>query len=198
MENDQNKNLKAEKKPPSIKDDDFDLIRRFNEGEQVCFKYLMLKHKEKVRNLVYVTVNNFDLVDDISQEVFINVFDKLKEFRYESQFTTWLYRITVNKCRDYLRKVKIRSIFVPISDYEESRGGPKYSSEYVDTKEILQNAIARLPEKLKKPLVMREIEELSYKEIADILGSEVGTIKSRIFRARELLKILLQPLEKEL
>lgn len=187
--------------PPNTADEDFNLIRRFIEGDETTFRTLVLRHKDKVRNLVFLTIGNRELVDDISQEVFISVFNKLKLFRFESQFTTWLYRITVNKCKDHLRKIRIRSIFVPIKDSDSDTGaeyGTRYQNENVDVHEVVHAAIEKLPEKLRVPLVMREMEGLSYKEIADMLGTEVGTIKSRIFRARETLKILLQPFESEL
>ncbi|HEX2963069.1 MAG: sigma-70 family RNA polymerase sigma factor [Ignavibacteria bacterium] len=179
-------------------DDDFALIKRFIDGDESSFRVLVLRHKDKVRNLVFLTVGNREMVDDISQDVFITVFNKLKSFRFESQFTTWLYRITVNKCKDQLRKQRIRSIFVPMKDTEEELGGMRHEAEYVDTTEIVQQAIQKLPEKLRVPLLMREIDGQSYKEIADSLGCEVGTIKSRIFRARESLKYLLQPFERDL
>jgi len=185
--------------PSNTSDEDFNLIRRFIEGDETTFRTLVLKHKDKVRNLVFLTIGNRELVDDISQEVFISVFSKLKFFRFESQFTTWLYRITVNKCKDHLRKIRIRSIFVPIKDSDsDSEYGSKHQNENVDMHEVVHAAIEKLPEKLRVPLVMREMDGLSYKEIADMLGTEVGTIKSRIFRARETLKILLQPFESEL
>ena len=197
MENLENRKDKVNL-PAKDADDDFALIRRFIDGDESTFKVLMLKHKDKVRNLVFLTMGNRELVDDVSQEVFISVFNKLKFFRFESQFTTWLYRITVNKCKDHLRKIKIRSIFVPIKDTDENIGGFTKPSENIDVKEVVQAAIEKLPEKLKVPLVMREMDGLSYKEIADQLFCEVGTIKSRIFRARETLKIFLQPFESEL
>lgn len=178
-------------------DEDFILIRRFINGEEATFRTLVLKHKEKVRNLVFVTLGDTDYVDDISQDVFINVYHKLSEFRFESKFTTWLYRITVNKCRDYLRKKKVRSIFVPIGDYDREYPTKPFS-ENIDIPNLVRTAIDKLPEKLKIPLVLRDIEGLSYKEIADQLGTEVGTIKSRIFRARENLKFILEPYQKEL
>jgi RNA polymerase sigma-70 factor (ECF subfamily) len=103
----------------------------------------------------------------------------------------------VNKCRDYLRKKKVRSIFVPIGDTDREYP-TKPSSESMDIPQLVQNAISKLPDKLKVPLVLRDIEGLTYKEIADQLGTEVGTIKSRIFRARETLKIILEPYQKEL
>jgi RNA polymerase sigma-70 factor (ECF subfamily) len=179
------------------KDEDFALIRAFIDGNETTFRMLVIKHKEKVRNLVFITLGDVEFVDDISQDVFISVFHKLKEFRFESKFTTWLYRITVNKCRDYLRKKRVRSIFVPIKDSDTDYGTGPFS-ENVDIPNLVRTAIDKLPEKLQVPLVMRDIEGLSYKEIADKMGTEVGTIKSRIFRARESLKIILEPYQKEL
>jgi RNA polymerase sigma-70 factor (ECF subfamily) len=178
-------------------DEDFILIRSFINGNESTFRTLVIKHKEKVRNLVFITLGDTAYVDDISQDVFISVYHKIKEFRFESKFTTWLYRITVNKCRDYLRKKKVRSIFVPIGDYDREYPIGPHSENY-DIPQLVQNAIAKLPEKLKVPLALRDIDGLSYKEIADQLGTEVGTIKSRIFRAREHLKFLLEPYYKEL
>lgn len=191
-----NENIKPSESNPE-QDEDFDLIRKFIEGNETTFRTLVIKHKEKVRNLVFITLGDTEFVDDISQDVFISVYNKIKEFRFESKFTTWLYRITVNKCRDYLRKKKVRSIFVPIGDYDREYPIGPHSENY-DIPQLVQNAIAKLPEKLKIPLVLRDIDGLSYKEIADQLGTEVGTIKSRIFRARENLKILLEPYQKEL
>lgn len=179
------------------KDQDFALIRAFIKGDESTFRTLVVRHKEKVRNLVFITLGDAEFVDDISQDVFISIYHKLNDFRFESKFTTWLYRITVNKCRDYLRKKRVRSIFVPIKDTDTEYGTGPFS-ENVDIPNLVRSAIDKLPEKLKEPLVMRDIEGLSYKEIADKLGTEVGTIKSRIFRARESLKVILEPYQKEL
>lgn len=183
--------------PASVEDEDYTLIRKFIDGEETAFGSLVVKHKEKVRNLVYLTLGDTEFIDDISQDVFINVYHKLKEFRFESKFTTWLYRITINKCRDYLRKKRVRSIFVPIKD-----DGPEFSggthSENPDIPRLVRSAIDKLPEKLRVPLILRDIDGLSYNEIAEKLECEVGTVKSRIFRARESLKLILAPFQKEL
>jgi RNA polymerase sigma-70 factor (ECF subfamily) len=179
------------------REEDFALIRTFVEGDESTFRILVIKHKEKVRNLVFLTLGDTEFIDDISQDVFISVYHKLGEFRFESKFTTWLYRITVNKCRDYLRKKRVRSIFVPIKETDTEYGTGPFS-ENVDIPNLVRTAIEKIPERLRVPLVMRDIEGLSYKEIADSLGTEVGTIKSRIFRARETLKIILSPYQKEL
>ncbi len=178
-------------------DEDFEFIRAVNGGDQSAFAKLIGRHKEKVRNLVFLTLGDAEFVDDISQDVFISVYHKLGDFRFESKFTTWLYRITVNKCRDYLRKKRVRSIFVPIKEEDDNRHFTSHS-ENIDLPNLVRSAIKKLPDKLKIPLVLRDIDGLSYKEIADQLECEVGTVKSRIFRARESLKILLEPYQKEL
>jgi len=188
--------LEEKYKIPEVQDEDFALIKNFIDGDESVFRTLVIKHRDKVRNLVFITLGDAENVDDISQEVFISVYHKLKEFRFESKFTTWLYRITINKCRDFLRKKKVRSIFVPLGDSDrEYPAGP--FSENIDLPQLVRNAIDKLPEKLKVPLILRDIEGLSYKEIAEQLGTEVGVIKSRIFRARESMRIILEPYQKE-
>lgn len=179
-------------------DDDFSLIKKFNEGDINSFSTLINRHREKVRNLIYLTLGNTYYIDDISQEVFISAYRKLKYFRYQSQFTTWLYRVTVNKCRDHLRKIKIRSIFSPFNQDEEFRHSPTLAKEEFDTKEIVRKHVAALPESLRVPLVLKDFEGLSYQEIGESLKIELGTVKSRIFRAREALKKSLEPLQKEI
>jgi RNA polymerase sigma-70 factor, ECF subfamily len=178
-------------------DDDFYLIKKFIEGDESSFKVLLNRHKEKVRNLIYLTLNGSESVDDIAQDVFITVYRNLNKFRFESQFTTWLYRITVNKCKDHLRKKKIRSLFLPIKDAEEIHYEPEQHNN-PDMAEIVHKAIARLPEKLRIPLLLKDIEGLSYQEIAETVQCEIGTVKSRIFRAREGLKNILEPYRQEL
>jgi len=178
-------------------DDDFSLIKRFIEGDESTFSILVQRHKEKVRNIIYLTLSNHDLVDDIAQEVFLTVYKNLGRFRFESQFTTWLYRITVNKCKDHLRKMRIRHIFSPLKDNDEEPGYEQ-SPDDADIKEIVHKAIEQLPDKLRIPLLLKDIEGLSYQEIAESVQCEIGTVKSRIFRAREGLKNLLKPYEQEL
>ena len=178
-------------------DDDFSLIKRFIEGDETTFRLLVQRHKDKVRNITYLTLGNADAVDDIAQDVFLTVYKNLKRFRFESQFSTWLYRITVNKCKDHLRKKRIRNIFISIKEDEQE---PTYSSshETKDTAEIVRNAITKLPDKLRIPLMLKDLDGMSYQEIAQTVNCEIGTVKSRIFRAREGLRDILKPYEKEL
>lgn len=178
-------------------DDDYSVIRQFIDGDKSAFQILVRRHKEKVRNIIYITMNNSALVDDIAQDVFITVYKNLKHFRFESQFTTWLYRITVNRCKDYLRKMNVRKIFSPIEDgFEVSENSIPVENK--DISRIVMDAISKLPLKLRMPLIMKDIEGFSYQEIAETLSCEMGTVKSRIFRGREKLKEILKPLEKEL
>jgi RNA polymerase sigma-70 factor, ECF subfamily len=178
-------------------DDDYSIIRQFIDGDKFAFQILVKRHKEKVRNIIYITMNNSALVDDIAQDVFITVYRNLKHFRFESQFTTWLYRITVNRCKDYLRKMNVRKIFFPIEEGTEVSEYPT-PVEDNDISRIVMDAISKLPVKLRTPLILKDIEGFSYQEISETLKCEMGTVKSRIFRGREKLKEILEPLEKEL
>ncbi len=195
LEKEKNKDLQQ---PQILKlDDDFSLVKRFIEGDKSTFRILVQRHKEKVRNIIYLTIGNSNLVDDISQDVFITVYKNLKNFRFESQFSTWLYRITVNKCKDHLRKISVRRIFVPINNAEE-RTENRVNVESNDISGIVNSAIQQLPARLRIPLVLKDIEGFSYQEIAESTSSELGTVKSRIFRAREALKKILEPMKSEL
>lgn len=178
-------------------DDDFSLVKRFIDGDESAFAVLVQRHKEKVRNIIYLTMNSSNSVDDIAQDVFLTVYRNLRNFRFESQFTTWLYRITVNKCKDYMRKIKIRNIFTPIKE-AEGKAEDKIAPENNDIAILVHKAIGKLPEKLRIPLLLKDIEGMSYQEIAETVQCEIGTVKSRIFRAREGLKTILKPYEEEL
>jgi len=196
--NSENNQPEGEMEQPKILtlDDDFSIIKRFNKGEKEVFRILINRHKEKVRNIIFMTLSEIDAIDDIAQEVFITVFKNLKSFRYESQFTTWLYRITINKCKDYLRKKRVRKIFSNVDEDYDYR--TEEIDENNDVRMIVRNAIDELPDKLRIPMILRDIEGLSYQEISETLELDLGTVKSRIFRAREALRKNLEPMKKEL
>lgn len=195
--NSKNKNKDLQQPQILELNDDFSLVKKFIDGDSSVFQLLVKRHKEKVRNIIYLTISNSSSVDDIAQEVFITVYKNLKHFRFESQFTTWLYRITVNKCKDHLRKINVRKIFIPIKEAagEPGRG---IDAENKDVSNIVMNAISELPAKLRVPLLLKDIEGFSYQEISETLRCEMGTVKSRIFRAREGLRNILKPMESEL
>ena len=179
-------------------DDDFTLVKRFIDGEESAFNQLVVRHKERVRSIIYTTVNHTDYIDDIAQDVFVKVYRNLNRFRFESQFSTWVYRITINKCKDHLRKIKVRKMFTPLMDYIDKADQFKNETEESNTSELVRNAISKLPEKLKMPLLLKDIEGFSYQEIAESVQCEIGTVKSRIFRAREKLKEFLMPYKTEI
>ncbi|MEH8119234.1 RNA polymerase sigma factor RpoE [Aeromonas allosaccharophila] len=183
---------------------DEQLVERVQSGDKAAFNLLVKKYQHKVVNLVARYVNNPGDVPDVAQEAFIKAYRALPTFRGESAFYTWLYRIAVNTAKNYLTSQGRRP---PSSDVEadeaESYGGGEALQE-VSTPENLAltdeikrtvfSAIEALPEDLRTAITLRELEGLSYEEIAEIMDCPVGTVRSRIFRAREAIDKKLQPL----
>ena len=183
---------------------DEQLVERVQRGDKAAFNLLVKKYQQKVVNLVARYVNNPGDVPDVAQEAFIKAYRALPTFRGESAFYTWLYRIAVNTAKNYLTSQGRRP---PSSDVEadeaESYGGGEALQE-VSTPENLAltdeikrtvfSAIEALPEDLRTSITLRELEGLSYEEIAEIMDCPVGTVRSRIFRAREAIDKKLQPL----
>lgn len=183
---------------------DEQLVERVQRGDKAAFNLLVKKYQHKVVNLVARYVNNPGDVPDVAQEAFIKAYRALPTFRGESAFYTWLYRIAVNTAKNYLTSQGRRP---PSSDVEadeaESYGGGEALQE-VSTPENLAltdeikrtvfSAIEALPEDLRTAITLREMEGLSYEEIAEIMDCPVGTVRSRIFRAREAIDKKLQPL----
>ncbi|MCF5729657.1 RNA polymerase sigma factor RpoE [Aeromonas veronii] len=183
---------------------DEQLVERVQRGDKAAFNLLVKKYQHKVVNLVARYVNNPGDVPDVAQEAFIKAYRALPTFRGESAFYTWLYRIAVNTAKNYLTSQGRRP---PSSDVEadeaESYGGGEALQE-VSTPENLAltdelkrtvfSAIEALPEDLRTAITLRELEGLSYEEIAEIMDCPVGTVRSRIFRAREAIDKKLQPL----
>ncbi|MFQ2822366.1 MULTISPECIES: RNA polymerase sigma factor RpoE [Aeromonas] len=183
---------------------DEQLVERVQRGDKAAFNLLVKKYQQKVVNLVARYVNNPGDVPDVAQEAFIKAYRALPTFRGESAFYTWLYRIAVNTAKNYLTSQGRRP---PSSDVEadeaESYGGGEALQE-VSTPENLAltdeikrtvfSAIEALPEDLRTAITLRELEGLSYEEIAEIMDCPVGTVRSRIFRARDAIDKKLQPL----
>jgi len=178
-------------------EEDLTLIELIKKGDEAAARKLIMKHKDKVKNLIFITIGNSIESDDISQEVFISAFKYLNNFRGDSAFSTWLYRIAINKCKDYVRKNRFRNkIELNEQNIPYSRNSDE--NDFGSKREILRRIINKLPETLKIPLILRDVEGLSYKEIAELLNMELSAVKSRIFRARETLKILIEPYLKEI
>ncbi len=169
------------------------LIRGFLDGSADCFEELVKKHENQVFNLAYRVLGNRTDAADACQETFVLLLRKLHTFRGESSFSTWLYRVSLNVCRDHLRKQKKHP--VPSPPPEEGprpedllEAGvafdPEARFEQVETKDRVQSAIAQLPPKFKEVIYLHDIRGFNYAEVADILSVAIGTVKSRLNRAR--------------
>ena len=183
---------------------DEQLVERVQRGDKNAFNLLVRKYQHKVVNLVARYVNNPGDVPDVAQEAFIKAYRALPTFRGESAFYTWLYRIAVNTAKNYLTSQGRRP---PSSDVEadeaEYYGGGEALQEVAtpenlaltdEIKRTVFAAIEALPEDLRTAITLREMEGLSYEEIAEIMDCPVGTVRSRIFRAREAIDKKLKPL----
>lgn len=187
----------AEADIPYEQQSDDSLITLFQNGEKAVFRFLVERYQERIRNLIFSIFNDSQIVDDLSQEVFVKVYEALPNFRFQSSFYTWLYRITVNKSRDEIRKKKVKKIFMfgvfDNEDYHSSDPALQVNFDHDDTKELIEKALQKLPEKFKMPVILKDIDGLSYEEIAEVLACEVGTVKSRLSRGRMMLKEMLKP-----
>ncbi len=180
-----------------MKQNDSDLISRAKSGDSKAYDLLLQKYKNSVYNLVYRMVRDIQEAEDLTQEAFIKAFNSLKQFNEEYAFSTWLYKIATNNCIDYFRKRKLQtySLDKPIQykdseiqqDIPDPELNPEKSVLATERSRIIREAIKTLPEKYYTAIVLRHTEEKSYEEIAEILGLPIGTVKARIFRAREML-----------
>jgi RNA polymerase sigma-70 factor (ECF subfamily) len=185
---------------------DLDLVQRVKNGDREAFNLLILKYQRKVSRLVALLVRNPDEADDVVQEAFIKAYRALPQFRGDSAFYTWLYRIAVNTAKNHLvsqgkRPISLSELASNDSD-EESFELPVVSTDNNTPEaelmsrqvaEAVNRAVAALPEELRTALSLREIDGLSYEEIAEAMNCPIGTVRSRIFRAREAVAAELRP-----
>jgi len=187
-------------------DQEYRLIKKCAKGNIDAFEELIGKYEKPAYNIALKVLKNPEDAMDISQEAFIKVFKSIKNFNFESAFSTWLYRIVTNSCLDYLRKNKRKtySIDNPIQtddgeiarDIMDNSNTPEEVMEREMTRELVHRAIDKLDDIHRTVIVLRDIEEFTYEEIAQILDCSLGTVKSRINRARGSLKdILLKEME---
>lgn len=171
-----------------------DLIERFKKGDPSAFEAILLRHQDRIYNLCRYMLQDPEDAQDAAQDIFLKAYRGLKDFRPDSALYTWLYRIAVNTCLDYMRKLRREAIKrEPFTeDLESDEPFPELLYESAEIHDFIQLAFQKLPEKLRAAIVLREIEELSYEEIAEVLYISMGTVKSRISRAREQLRRLLK------
>ncbi len=186
-------------------DSDKLLVARVQKGDKRAFDLLVMKYQYKVHAIVSRYIKDFDEVNDVVQEAFIKAYRALAKFRGESAFYTWLYRIAVNTAKNYLVAKNRRP---PASDVDAEEADFYEGSERlrdIDSPENLlyrdeletavDQAIKNLPEDLRTAVTLREFEGLSYEEIAEVMDCPVGTVRSRIFRAREAIDEKIRLLE---
>lgn len=188
-------------------DADLLLVERTLAGDQRAYGLLVLKYQRRIQRLVGRMVRDVDLVEDIAQETFIRAYRALHQFRGDAQFYTWLYRIAVNTAKKFLLELKrnptMSESFLSSADEDET-SAPKYEPSTEETPEselaakeiagVVNTAMDALPEELRQAVTLREIEGLSYEEIALAMDCPIGTVRSRIFRAREAISAKVKPL----
>ncbi|WP_339057466.1 RNA polymerase sigma factor RpoE [Candidatus Regiella endosymbiont of Tuberolachnus salignus] len=179
------------------------LVERVQKGDQQSFNLLVIRYQNKVAGLVSRYVPQGD-IPDVVQEAFIKAYRALTSFRGESAFYTWLYRIAINTAKNYLITQKRRppSNDIDVDDVENNENiaalkeisNPENLMLSDELRQIVFQTIAILPEDLRMAITLRELDNLSYEEIATIMDCPVGTVRSRIFRAREAIDSKIQPL----
>jgi RNA polymerase sigma-70 factor, ECF subfamily len=180
------------------------LVQRVQAGDKTAYDALLRKYQHKIIKLISRYVHDPDAAMDVAQEAFLKAYRGLGRFRGESAFYTWLYRIAINTAKNHLLAQGRRSSEYEIDAQEaEYYEGASMLKEYATperqllTEEIertVYNAIRELPDDLKTAITLRELEGMSYEEIAQCMGCPIGTVRSRIFRAREAIDRHLQPL----
>jgi RNA polymerase sigma-70 factor (ECF subfamily) len=186
------------------------LVERTVAGDQGAFELLVVKYQRRIQRLIGRMVRDGDLVEDIAQETFIRAYRALHQYRGDAQFYTWLYRIAVNTAKQFLLEIK-RDPLVPEHAFASGEDGDEtfWSGNEPTTDETpesifaakevavaVNNAMAALPEDLRQALLLREIEGLSYEDIAEAMDCPVGTVRSRIFRARDAISVKVKPMLK--
>ncbi len=178
--------------------DDVCHIEKFKSGDKSAFDALLRKYQDKVYTLCRYMLENPQDADDAAQDTFVKAFQGLRSFTPTSSFYTWLYRIAVNTCLDRKRKFSLHSLFFSkdfehhIDSFPSHAPSPETAYAAKQSMQALQAALNNLSKKLRVVIVLNELEGLSYDEIAEVLNVSVGTVKSRIFRAREELKKIMK------
>ncbi|MGD2126907.1 MAG: sigma-70 family RNA polymerase sigma factor [Desulfobacteraceae bacterium] len=186
------------KEPLGNLEEDATLVKAFQAGHRAAFDKLVLKHKNRCFNLCYWFLGDYHEANDSAQETFIKLYRSLKRFRFESAFSTWLYRIAINTCKNKLKSsaYRQRAKMVSLDNPGEQEGGlsaveiqdaspsPFGELEKKERMTIIKAAIDSLPAEHKEVVTLRDIEGLPYEEIVQVTGLNIGTVKSRLARAR--------------
>jgi RNA polymerase sigma-70 factor (ECF subfamily) len=176
---------------------DEELVRRFKEGDRAAYSELVVRYQNRVFGMCLRWMGNRAVAEEVAQDVFLALYKALSRFRGDAQLSTWVYRVTVNHCknRDLYRRRRAHGRHesfdgapddadVPTKQYADDGAHADAQTHQTEASELLQDALAALDEDQRQIIVLRDIEDLSYEEIADILELPKGTVKSRLHRAR--------------
>ena len=187
----------------SNKDKDLILVRRAKRGDYKAFDLLVLKYQSRIIGLAMKFVKDIQIAEDVTQESFIKAYKSLESFREESAFYTWLYRIASNTSKNYLISKKRKNELLESEVFSSKEidifdipGGssPEEILQANNLREVIFESLSNLPEDIRTAVSLREFEGLSYEEISEVLDCPIGTVRSRIFRGREIIQEKISPL----
>ena len=189
----------------SDRDIDQQLVERVQRGDKAAFDLLVVKYQRKIFRLLSRLIRDTAEIEDVAQEAFVKAYRALPNFRGDSAFYTWLYRIAINTAKNYLVSQGRRAPTSTQADVEDAEtfddgdhlrdlNTPDSMLVTKQVGEAVNRAIDKLPEDLRTAIVLRELEGLSYEEIAESMQCPIGTVRSRIFRAREAIALELRPI----
>ncbi|SFK19825.1 RNA polymerase sigma factor RpoE [Succinivibrio dextrinosolvens] len=174
------------------------IVKRVQQGDVSAYNILVIKYQHKVAQIISKFVGNSADVNDVAQEAFIKAYKAINNFRGESSFYTWLYRIVVNAAKTYLESNSKRKNHIDVDSEEfqsidsqgvlTSRESPDKIIESQELQQVILSAMNELPEELRQAIMLREVEGMTYEDMADLLQIPIGTVRSRIFRARQFIE----------
>jgi RNA polymerase sigma-70 factor (ECF subfamily) len=186
---------------------DEELVVRLQRGDEWAFQLLVRRYRKKIFSIAFGITVDAEESKDIVQEVFLQVYQRIGNFRSDASLSTWLHRITVNRCLNWKRRWtrRFKWMHVTVDSAEDETGNvpesdlpsPESRVTSAQTRQQIDNALKMLPDQARTVFVLREMEGLSYEAIADVVGIKLGTVRSRLFHARKRLREILQPLMEE-
>lgn len=182
-------------------DSDNEIVKRVQQGDKEAYNILVLRYQHKVCDIAFRYVGNYVDANDVAQEAFIRAYRALNNFRGESSFYTWLYRITSNTAKSFIEKNQKMRHAANIDDLEfelenshdersqlVTHESPDSLIESEELQQVINQTVKELPSDLKRAIILREVEDMSYEDIAQVMKTPIGTVRSRIFRARQFIE----------
>lgn len=183
----------------SNSDSDHEIVKRVQQGDKEAYNILVLRYQHKVCDIAFKYVGNYVDANDVAQEAFIRAYRALLNFRGDSSFYTWLYRIVSNTAKSFLEQNQKHRYALDVDDpdfdnQQDVKGllvthdSPDALIESEELQQVINQAVQELPAELKRAIILREVEEMSYEDIAQVMQTPIGTVRSRIFRARQFIE----------